>query len=169
MNLREEILKEHSKKQRDKIIRWVGNDQKKFDALVKLFLGEEYRVTQRAGWPLSYLVEKHPKLIRKHLKKILLNLDKPGLHNAVLRNTLRLLQYIDLPKSLQGLAANQCFRLLTDKSQPVAIHVFSMSVLGKLCIEHPELKLELQLTIEEHMPYGSAGFKSRAKKVLKKI
>ena len=41
MDLREMILKEHSKKQADKIIRWIGEDQKKFDALVKLFLGDE--------------------------------------------------------------------------------------------------------------------------------
>ncbi len=37
MNLRSEILKEHSKKQTDKIVRYIGTDQKKFDELVELF------------------------------------------------------------------------------------------------------------------------------------
>ncbi|HLG33280.1 MAG TPA: hypothetical protein VI757_00245 [Bacteroidia bacterium] len=44
----------------DKIIRYVGDDQKKFDALVELFLKGEYRVTQRAGWSMSYIVIAHP-------------------------------------------------------------------------------------------------------------
>ena len=64
-NLREEILKEHSRAQCSKIAKWVGNDQKRFDELLQLFLNDEYRVTQRAGWPLGYCVEAHPELIKK--------------------------------------------------------------------------------------------------------
>src|SRR4029078_8629095 len=100
MNLRQEILKEHSKRQAIKIEKWVNDDQKKFDQLVKLFLKGEYRVTQRAGWPMSSIAIKHPKLIQKHLKNLLLNAQKPGLHNAVLRNTVRLLQFVEIPKPL---------------------------------------------------------------------
>lgn len=118
---------------------------------------------------MSNLVFSHPKLIAKHLKKLLVNTQKPNLHNAVLRNTFRLLQVVSIPKSLHGLAVETCFTFLNDKKQPIAIHVFSMSVLGNLCKEHPELKQELKLSIEEKLPYASAGFKSRAKKVLKNI
>jgi len=90
MNLREAILQEHSKKQTDKIIRFVGTSQVKFDKLVELFLKGEYRVTQRAGWPLSYIVIAHPSLIKNHLRKLISNLEKPDLHNAVIRNTFRI-------------------------------------------------------------------------------
>ena len=48
MNLRSEILAEHSKAQTNKIIEWVGNSQQRFDELINLFLGDEYRITQRA-------------------------------------------------------------------------------------------------------------------------
>ena len=50
MNLREEILKEHSKTQCNKIVNWIGNSQKRFNELFELFLNDEYRVTQRAAW-----------------------------------------------------------------------------------------------------------------------
>lgn len=169
MDLREEILKEHSKRQANKIIKWVGADQNKFDALVNLFLKGEYRVTQRAGWPMSDIVIQHPNLVRKHLKKLLLNLETPGLHNAIIRNTFRLLQFVEIPSSLHGLAAETAFKFLKDKSQPVAIHVFAMTVLGNVCKKYPELISELKLSIEEHLPYASAGFISRAKKVNKEI
>ena len=169
MNLREEILREHSKRHTDKIIHFIGDDKKKFGALVELFLKGEYRVTQRAGWPLSYIAETNPEMIKKHLKKLLLNAKKPNLHNAVLRNTFRLLQFIEIPKSLQGLAAETSFRFFNDKKQPIAIRVFSMTVLGNLCRIYPEMKTELKLSIEEQLPYASAGFRARAKKVLKEI
>ena len=169
MLLKEEILKEHSKRQTDKIIKWIGTDQTKFDELVKLFLQSEYRVTQRAGWPLSNIGIEHPEMIAKHLKPMLMNLKKENLHNAVIRNTFRLLQFIPLPKKLSGLAAEVAFNYFTDKSQPVAIHVFSMTVLGNLCKQFPELKNELLPLIEERLPYSTPGFRSRAKKVLKQI
>lgn len=169
MNLREEILKEHSKKQADKIVKWVGTNQRRFDDLVELFLKGEYRVTQRAGWPMSTIVIQHPQLISKHLKKLLKNLDHENLHNAVIRNTFRLMQFISIPEALHGLAADVSFRYFTDKKQPVAIHVFSMTVLGNLCKNYPELKNELIPEIEGQLPYASAGFRSRAKKVLRQI
>jgi len=169
MNLRTEILKEHSRRQTDKIIRYVGIDQKKFDELVELFLKGEYRVTQRAGWPISEIIIAHPHLVKKHLKNLLLNLNKPLLHNAVIRNTLRLLQFVEIPKQLHGLAIETCFRFFNDRKQPVAIHVFSMSVLGNLAKIYPELKNELKLSIEAQLPYASAGFKARARKVLREI
>jgi len=169
MDLKQEILKEHSKRQTAKIEKWINGDQKKFDELVKLFLNGEYRITQRAGWPMSNIAIKHPKLIHKHLKNLLLNAQKPGLHNAVFRNTVRLLQFVEIPKSLHGLTAETCFQLFNDRKQPVAIQVFSMTVLGRLCKVYPELIPELKLCIDEHLPYASAGFLSRAKKVMKEI
>lgn len=169
MNLREEILREHSKKQTDKIISYIGTSQKKFDELVELFLKGEYRVTQRAGWPLSYISIAHPEMIRKHLKKLLLNINKSNLHNAVVRNTFRLLQFVEIPKPLQGLATEVCFDYFLDRNQPVAVRVFSMTVLGNLCKSYPDLKNELRISIEVNLPYASAGFKARAKKVLREL
>ena len=44
-----------------------------------------------------------------------------------------------------------------------------MTVLGQLCKDYPELIPELKLCIEERLPYASAGFLSRAKKVRREI
>ncbi len=79
MSLREEILKEHSKAQCNKIVQWVGDSQKRFYELFNLFLNDEYRVTQRAAWPISYCVIAHPEFIRKDFSKLIKNLYKPNL------------------------------------------------------------------------------------------
>lgn len=169
MDLRKEILREHSKRQASRIQRHIGNDADRFGELVSIFLTGPYRVTQRAAWPLSMCVEKHPELAKPHLKVLLLNLNKEDLHDAVKRNTMRLLQYVQVPKNLQGLAADTAFRFLHDPKEPIAVRVFSMTVLAHLSREVPELKKELLLILEDQLPYGSAGFVSRAKKVIKEL
>ena len=65
-NLREQILKEHSKVQCASIVNWVGNSQHHFNELFNLFLNDEYRVVQRAAWPVSDCVIGHPYFIKKH-------------------------------------------------------------------------------------------------------
>ncbi len=169
MNLREEILKEHSKAQCTKIVNWVGSNQLRFDELFKLFLNDEYRVVQRAAWPVSYCVDEHPELINKHWKELMENFKKPNLHNAVKRNSIRFMQEIDLPEKHHGAIMDLCFTYLETPTESLAVKVFSMSVLANLAKYYPEIKAELKLIIEDQFPHQSAGFKSRAKKVLKQL
>jgi len=169
MDLRETILQEHSKRQMQKIVRWVGNDPKRFSALVKLFLHGEYRVTQRAAWPISYCIEAHPELARPWLKKMLLKTKEPGVHDAVKRNVLRLLQEVNIPKSLQGLTAKISFDFLQDAREPIAVRVFSMSVLANIAPNEPGLKNELRLVVEDMMPLESAAIQARGRKILKQL
>jgi hypothetical protein len=169
MKLREEILKEHSKAQCTKIVKWVGSNQQRFDELFKLFLNDEYRVVQRAAWPVSYCVDRHPQLINKHWKELMENLKKSNLHNAVKRNSIRFMQEIDLPEKHHGEIMDRCFTYLESPKESLAVKVFSMSVLGNLAKHYPAIKPELKLIIEDQLPHQSAGFKSRAKHVLKQL
>lgn len=168
MNLEAEILKEHSKKQTLKIVDYIGNDKHRFATLMDLFLEGGYRITQRSAWAVSCCAEKHPELIIPWLEKIIDNLGKP-LHDAVKRNTVRILQDLDIPEKLQGKVADKCFHFLASRKEPVAVKVFSMTVLGNLCIKEPALANELKLLIEEQLPYATPGFLSRARKVLKQL
>ena len=149
-----------------KLVSFIGKDTQRFAELMQLFLGNEYRVTQRAAWVLSYCVEQHPEFIQPYFKRVIKNLGHSTIHNAVKRNTLRFLQDIDIPERFQGLATEHCFRFLLSTDEPVAIKVFAMTVLANLCVRHPDLKNELRLSIEKQMPYSSAGFKSRGRKIL---
>lgn len=166
MQLREEILKEHSKTQCDKIVLWIGNSQERFDELFFLFINDEYRITQRASWPLSYSTIKHPQLIKKHFGKLLGNLKKPGIHNTIKRNTIRLLQHVFIPKKYQGDVMDICFQYVASPTEPVAIKAFSLTVLGKLAKDYPEIMPEIKVLIEDQLPHQTAAFKSRAKKLL---
>lgn len=169
MKLRETILKEHSKANCRRIVKWVGNDQKRFDELFNLFLNDEYRVVQRAGWPISYCIEDHPQLIRKHFAKLLKNVEKKGIHEAVKRNTVRLLQYTDIPVRYHGQVMDLCFRYISSPTEPVAVKAFSITVLQNLAKQYPEIINEIKLIIEERWDHETIAFKTRAKKLLKKL
>ncbi|MEI9912473.1 MAG: hypothetical protein WDO71_24165 [Bacteroidota bacterium] len=69
MNLRDTILAEHSKAQTNRSSNGSAAI-KTFDELFGLFLNDEYRVVQRAAWPMSYCVINHPELIKKHFSKL---------------------------------------------------------------------------------------------------
>ncbi len=166
MNLREEILKEHSKAPCNKIVQWIGSNQKRFDDLFELFLNDEYRVTQRAAWPLSYSVIAHPGLITKNFSKLIDNLKKPALHNAVKRNSIRLMQHISIPEKFHGEVMEICFSYVESPTEAVAIKAFSLTVLGNLSKQYPEILSEVKLLIEEQWQHQTAAFKSRAKKLL---
>jgi hypothetical protein len=169
VNLLETIEKKYTKAQVTKLVNYVGDNPTRFKVLVEVFFAGPYRITQRSAWPLNKCVELHPELVKPHLKRMLLYLRKREIPIAVKRNILRLLQFIATPKSLQGLTADICFDFLQDRKEPVAVRVFAMTVLTNLVKRVPELKNELIPLIEDQMPYGSPGFRSRGRRALKEM
>jgi hypothetical protein len=169
MNLTKEVGKANTSSQYLRIANFIGDDPTLFSELTSIFLTGSWRMNQRSAKPLILCVERKPDLIKPHLSALLSTLTKPDVHNAVLRNTLRLLQDAEIPKALQGKATSICFDFLIDKKTPIAIKVFAMTVLSNLAIQLPEIKNELLLHIEDQLPFGSAGFVSRGRKIIRKL
>jgi hypothetical protein len=169
MNLVNLLLKEYSKAQGRRIVKYVGNDASRFAELVKVYVEGPYRITQRAALPLTRCSIHNPKLVRPHLNKLLAYVVKPRINDAVKRNTLRLLQFVPIPKSLQGKTADLCFMFLSRPKEPIAVRVFAMTVLANMAKENPEMKNEIIPLIEDQLPFGSAGFKNRGMKVLRML
>lgn len=168
MNIEQELLKEHSRRQADKIARYVSSSRKKMAELMDIFFNGSFRMNQKASWPMNIVAEKHPEMIRPYLEKMLANLDN-DVHDAVRRNTIRMMQFIDVPGELMGKTADVCFRFLNSNDQPIAVKVFSMTVLYNICLREPGLKNELKISIEDQLENASAGFKSRGHKILTKL
>ncbi len=167
MDIRTALLQEHSKAQALRIADYIGTDDEKFDTLMQLFLHDEWLINQRAAGLLTYYVDKHPHLISKYLPVMVENLRRP-VHDAVIRNTVRVFETIDLPEMLLGDIADICFELLSQQ-QPVAIKAHAMTVLANIAQREPELAPELILLIEDQLPYAKAAYIARAKKVLKQL
>ena len=167
MNLLKLIGSGFSKAHCNQVVRYVGSDSSRFADLMQVLLNGPYRNTQRAAWPLSYIVQQSPELIKPWLGKLLRLTAREDAPVALKRNVVRLLQYVEIPKAQRGRVATLCFSMLTNHKETIAVRVFSMTVLANICQHHPELKAELRSIIEDELPYGSAGFRSRGAKLLK--
>lgn len=168
MDIEEVLLAEHSKQQALSIANYVGCDENRFGELMELFLDSRIMVHQRAAMAVEICADKWPFLLNPYLGAMLKNLRKP-VHDAVIRATIRAFQNMEMPEEIYGEAWDICFQYLVSPKYPVAIRVYSMSVLENICQKLPELKRELRMVIEEQMPYGSAGFVSRGNKILAKL
>ena len=166
MDIRQSLLAEHSKPQTMQIVEFIGADEKRFAELMKIFFAGEYRLTQRAAWPLNYCAEQHPELIQPYLPKLLNCLNRYDIHDAVKRNIVRLLQFIEIPKKSHAKVYSLCIDLLDDPNEPIAVRVFAMTVAARIAKSEPALLKELQLIVQQSLPHATAAFRSRARKIL---
>ena len=171
MNLYKEILKEknYGKEQALKISEYACSTPERFEELMQCFLSNEYRLAQRAAWSVSWAAQKNPNLVKPYIKDLVAQLPRKDVHDAVIRNSVRVLQQIEIPESLHGDLMNNCFSFIESKSTPVAIKAFSLTTLFNLSKFYPEIINELKLIIEERWTHETAAFKSRGRKILQEL
>ena len=169
MNIREALIKEHSKRQCNRIVDYVGNDKKRFAELIILMLTDEYRIAQRAAWPVSYCIQKNDRLIQPWFGKMINKLQELNIHDAIKRNTLRVMQDLCIPEKHCGVLYDICYAYLHSIKEPIAIRVFALSVLSNIAQKHPELKIEVIHDAENFLHCGIPALESRSRKVLKQF
>jgi hypothetical protein len=169
MKLREQILKEHSKTNCTKIVKWVGNSKERFAELINLMLHDEYRVAQRAAWPVSYCVHEYPSLLIPWFGKMIKKLDDKKVHNAVRRNTLRVLEDAEIPEKYCGKLFETADNYLHDLKEPIAIRVFSFSVMYNISKKFPDLQNEVKINAEGLLHCGIPALEARGRNTLKAL
>ena len=169
MNLRDELLIEHSKKQTLYITAWIGNNENRFRQLINLFLNDNAVISQRSSWVISHVTEKYPGLTRRFLPDLVKKLNNQNNHPAVKRNITKLLQTVPLPEKLHAKVYNICFEYLLTPEETTAVKCYSMTVLKQLTFIYPDLKNETALAINTSIKNSTAGIRARAKRVLKEL
>lgn len=151
-----------------KAVFYIGDSPDKFSEFMDAFILSEGRECQKMSWVIGTIVDTQPDLIALHATSLLEKLKTPC-HAAVKRNVLRAIDRITIDESQMGLAADIAFKVLEDIRETIAVRVFAMSILHRICMLQPELAPELISILEFQMPYESPGFKSRAKKIIKSL
>jgi hypothetical protein len=171
MDIKAELIREHSKAQALKIANYIGSDEERFAELVQLFLQSDYRLNQRSAWVISHCVLTHPFLIKPYFQAFIQKLHEENIHDAVKRNIVRIWEEVSLPEEFWGEIYDICLGYLL-ASEPYAIKAFSMSVCYRISEKIPELKPELRILIEDlclKHEEGSGAIRSRGKKILAKL
>ena len=170
MVIREQLLIEHSKSNSEKITNYIGDDAQRLEELMDCFFCNEYRVSQRAAMVVSNCFDHKSELMQPYLSKLVENLNALNIHIAVKRNTIRILQFVDIPEDIQATLFDKCLIYLVDPKEPIALKAFSMGILYNICKIHPELKGEVIPLIEDEIKRSeSAGILSRGNNILRKM
>jgi hypothetical protein len=111
----------------------------------------------------------NPCFIKPYIKNLVEQLQRKDVHDAVIRNSIRILQDIEIPEEQHGAVMNSCFELIEQPSTPAAIKAFSLTTLYNFTKVYPEIKQELKLLIETLWDNESPAFKSRGRKILHQL
>jgi len=171
MNIREELLKQqiHFKKHAITITEHAILTNENFKELIDCFLSDNVRVAQRAAWSVSWAAQKRPELVQPYAGVLISQVKRTDVHNAVIRNSLRILEDLDIPEEFHGEVMDACFQFLQKRDTAIAIKAFALTVLFNLSKIYPDIKNELRVIIEENMDYETAAYKSRGRKILAKL
>ena len=170
MNIQDRLAAEHSKSLTLAIVEYIGDDKKRFKQLLDIFLKGDYRLSQRAAWPLSYVCIKYPQLIKPYFSQLIKMLEEPGKHPAIKRNILRIFETIEIPEKYQAILIDECFKIISDPSQPAAIVAFAITTATKLCKPFPELSREIKLMLNELIIFEQKpAIKVRVKRAMKML
>lgn len=166
MDIRSLLNKEQTKENRDVMVDHLMKHPEDLPALMDQFFGSNQRIVQRAAWVVGTLGQKKPDLIRPYYARMIKAIRKNNAHVALRRNALRVLQFQEVDESLWGELYDVCIRFLESSSEPVAVKAFAMTTAYRIVKRVPELKDELVAAIEQIIPEGTPGEKSRGQKIL---
>lgn len=169
MNIREELLVEHSKHQSYRIRDHIGNNPHRHSELIQLVLSNENIVAQRASWTMSHCFDLRPNLITQHISDLLSLLNENKSHVAIKRNILRIAQTTPIPPTHIDDLINNCFNYLQDRQETTGVKMFALVIISNILPQYPDLGRELTLILEDQLDHVTVGFKSKAKKVLIEI
>ncbi len=168
-DLSAELALGNTRENRDRLTHWVGCDPRRLATLMQLYLKGDRRGAQLAAGVVTLVADAHPDMMGPWLGPMVTRMQERGVHNAVVRTAMHVLQVVTVPRRLAGRVAKVCFDALEDISQPIAVRVFAMTVLVNLCREETDLAREVELAITMVLPYGTAAFTSRARHELVRL
>ena len=148
--------------------RYLQQHPEELPELIKAISHAEPKIAWRAAWVVDNLARKERHLVDPYLPQLTeIVLKTP--HQGVHRHITNILRMTDPANIDNGHLIDACFHWMTYSETPVAVQANAMEIIANLCTIYPELANELISIIETGFEMGSAGYRSRAKKILSKL
>jgi len=125
---------------------------------------EEPILVQQAAAVCYAVSDLSPDLFRPYQKE-LIRVIKNNIHPAGPRFAYRLFCEISIDKESIGDVIDLSFKALMNRSSPVAVQVFAMTLIANNLKQYPDLAIELEAALVHGLDKGSAGYQSRARKI----
>lgn len=164
------ILSDSSRKTADLAVDMILKEPSLIEDFFQFSIRADTKYAMRAARVLSIVAEKKPSVIYPYINSIIQKLpDIP--HEGIKRGFARVLSEFSFQSMEEniGILVDQCFKWLNSSDEAIAIKVYSMDILYKVCLQIPELCHELELTIEDQIEKGGAAILSRGREVIGKL
>ncbi|MCW3804828.1 hypothetical protein [Plebeiibacterium marinum] len=167
-NLKEELNTIPGKQRAVELAKSFTQNPDSIESLYHLIYDVKPKLQWRAAWIFEHIFHEDPTLIKPYLKDIINQL--PSIKSdGVKRHFTKILSFSDIEGLITGETINTCTDWIISEKIAVAVKAHCMQILYNATQTYPELKTELKLILEEQIINNTAGFKSRAKKILKKM
>jgi hypothetical protein len=172
MNIRQQLLKRHSRANADLVEAHVRLYPEAIVELMACFLSDNVDVVQRASQVIGNLGRHQPETLRDWWDE-LANAASNPVHDAVRRNVARYFSELklELPNSLESKLAQMFTDWCEDKNTPVAVAVFGMQFVADRSKDFPRLAGRIATEIRDNLDSGQAsvGYKNRGQKILRQL
>ncbi|WP_233873558.1 hypothetical protein [Dyadobacter sp. CY323] len=155
-----------SKSLATRVAEYACSSENAFKELIHCYLSEDHKLAQRAAYSLSIAARKKIDLMQPYVGILVDQLKRNDVHDAVIRNSARILEEIEIPEQFHGEVMDACFGFIQNRQTAIAIRAFSLTILYRLSLIYPEIKNELCYIIVENIDYETAAFRSRGTKIL---
>lgn len=154
----------------DQAVEVVYKDKELFRQAVDLSLSNKPQIANRAARVVQFSIEKDYSLIEPYLSKIIHRLNNIKIE-IVRGSMMKIFADYYLPKDEEelGILADVAFYHIQHISKVATTKIYALDILYKISNLEPDLKPELIDIIEDQIPKSLISFKTRGKKVLKKL
>ncbi|MEI7594770.1 MAG: hypothetical protein WCK02_03405 [Bacteroidota bacterium] len=154
----------------EEVRKLVRQDSNLFDYIVDLSFNHSYPVSMRAARVVQFCCEENHYLIKPRLAELLplaFESKVEGVKRSYIKVISEIIDINDVPDL--GYAFGKCFDCLLDHKEAIAIRVYCMEFVYRVSLIEPDLQSELIEVLNKELLDCSAGFKSRATKIINKL
>ncbi|PWJ59353.1 hypothetical protein CLV98_102186 [Dyadobacter jejuensis] len=151
------------------VAQYAAQGPEHFQELMDCFLSADPLLAQRAAWSVGFVTDLNPSLITPFVGTLVAQLSRTDVHQAVVRNSARILAEQEIPEEYHGQLLNRSFELVASNQAPIAVKAYALTILHHLSTSYPDIVPELEMIIRDRMEFETAAFRSRGKRILKSI
>jgi hypothetical protein len=163
MNLAERLRTGYSKVGAASNATWLKHNPQELRGWLQAL--DDPKLGKSAAWALGQLALKGPQVAQSqvdHLVRLALENRPEYVH----RNVFHVLTHLEIPEESMAALFDRCCEITASPAFAVAVRVHAMQVAAELCGRFPELGPELRQVIALGYEEASAGYHSRARKIL---
>ena len=152
----------------DEIVSEIYQNPVLIDEVIMYIENPNPTIAWRTAWIIDKLSVKKPALIEPY-HKTLVGMLKKTKNNSIRRLFTKILGANLTKECEDGELIDKCLNWIIQPKIPVAVKANAMQLLFEICKVYPELIPEFRMVVEEGLPAGSKGYKSKARNLLKTI